>query len=194
MPKKSNSSTKSKIVNAAWNLFYENGYENTTVDEIIARSGTSKGSFYHYFSSKDSLLSSLSYVFDEKYRELEPCLEKEQTCFEKLMFLNQEMFRMIENKVDINLLSGLLSTQLVTKGEKNLLDYNRYYYKLIRKIVEEGQNRGEIKSESSTNEIVKLYAMCERALMYDWCICGGEYSLSHYAKSVLPLLFNDMMK
>lgn len=192
MPKKTNV-TKSKIVNAAWNLFYENGYENTTVDEIIARSGTSKGSFYHYFSSKDSLLSSLSYVFDEKYRELEPNLTKEQTCFEKLMYLNQEMFKMIENKVDINLLSGLLSTQLVTKGEKNLLDYNRYYYKLIRKIVEEGQSRGEIKSETSTSEIVKLYAMCERALMYDWCICNGEYTLSHYAKSVLPLLFNDIM-
>ena len=159
----------------------------------IARSGTSKGSFYHYFSSKDSLLSSLSYVFDEKYRELEPNLTKEQTCFEKLMYLNQEMFKMIENKVDINLLSGLLSTQLVTKGEKNLLDYNRYYYKLIRKIVEEGQSRGEIKSETSTSEIVKLYAMCERALMYDWCICNGEYTLSHYAKSVLPLLFNDIM-
>ena len=192
MPKKTNV-TKSKIVNAAWNLFYENGYENTTVDEIIARSGTSKGSFYHYFSSKDSLLSSLSYVFDEKYRELEPNLTKEQTCFEKLMYLNQEMFKMIENKVDINLLSGLLSTQLVTKGEKNLLDYNRYYYKLIRKIVEDGQSRGEIKSETSTSEIVKLYAMCERALMYDWCICNGEYTLSHYAKSVLPLLFNDIM-
>ncbi len=193
MSKKTNN-TKSKIVNAAWNLFYENGYENTTVDEIIARSGTSKGSFYHYFSSKDSLLSSLSYVFDEKYRELEPNLIKEHTCFEKLMYLNQEMFKMIENKVDINLLAGLLSTQLITKGEKNLLDYNRYYYKLIRKIVEDGQSRGEIKSETSTSEIVKLYAMCERALMYDWCICGGEYSLSNYAKSVLPMLFNDMMK
>ena len=192
MPKKTNA-TKSKIVNAAWNLFYENGYENTTVDEIIARSGTSKGSFYHYFNSKDSLLSSLSYVFDEKYKELEPNLTKEQTCFEKLMYLNQEMFKMIENKVDINLLSGLLSTQLVTKGEKNLLDYNRYYYKLIRKIVEEGQNRGEIKSDTSVSEIVKLYAMCERALMYDWCICGGEYSLSNYAKGVLPLLFNDIL-
>lgn len=192
MPKKSNA-TKIKIINAAWNLFYENGYENTTVDEIIARSGTSKGSFYHYFSSKDSLLSSLSYVFDEKYRELEPNLTKEQTCFEKLMYLNQEMFKMIENKVDIHLLSGLLSTQLITKGEKNLLDYNRYYYKLIRKIVEDGQSRGEIKSDTSTSEIVKLYAMCERALMYDWCICNGEYTLSHYAKSVLPLLFNDIM-
>lgn len=81
----------------------------------------------------------------------------------------------------------------MTKGEKNLLDYNRYYYKLIRKIVEDGQSRGEIKSETSTSEIVKLYAMCERALMYDWCICNGEYTLSHYAKSVLPLLFNDIM-
>jgi len=193
MPKKTNA-TKSKIVNAAWNLFYENGYENTTVDEIISRSGTSKGSFYHYFSSKDSLLSSLSYVFDEKYKELEPNLLDEQTCFEKLMYLNQEIFKMIENKVDINLLSGLLSTQLITKGEKNLLDYNRYYYKLIRKIVEEGQNRGEIKSETGTNEIVKLYAMCERALMYDWCIRDGEYSLSKYAKSVLPMLFDDIME
>lgn len=192
MPKKTNA-TKSKIVNAAWNLFYEQGYENTTVDEIIARSGTSKGSFYHYFSSKDSLLSSLSYVFDEKYKELEPNLADKQTCFEKLMFLNQEMFKMIENKVDINLLSGLLSTQLITKGEKNLLDYNRYYYKLIRKIVEEGQDRGEIKSETNTSEIVKLYAMCERALMYDWCICEGDYSLSQYARSVLPLLFNDIL-
>lgn len=192
MPKKTNA-TKSKIVNAAWNLFYENGYENTTVDEIITRSGTSKGSFYHYFTSKDSLLSSLSYVFDEKYRELEPNLTKEQSCFEKLMYLNQEIFMMIENKVDINLLSGLLSTQLITKGEKNLLDYNRYYYKLIRKIVEEGQDRGEIGKETGTGEIVKLYAMCERALMYDWCICGGDYSLSQYARSVLPLLFNDIM-
>lgn len=36
MPEKTNE-TKSKIVNATWNLFYENGYENTTVNEIIFR-------------------------------------------------------------------------------------------------------------------------------------------------------------
>ena len=103
------------------------------------------------------------------------------------------MFTMIENKVDINLLSGLLSTQLTTKGEKNLLDYTRYYYRLIRRIVEEGKAKGEIKQEASVSEIVKLYSMCERALMYDWCICAGEYSLSSYAKNVLPMLFDDIM-
>lgn len=192
MPKKTNV-TKIKIINAAWKLFYEQGYDDTTVDEIIAESGTSKGSFYHYFPSKDSLLGSLSYIFDEKYKELEANLSDSQTCFEKLMYLNHEIFTMIENKVDIHLLSGLLSTQLTTKGEKNLLDYSRYYYRLIRRIVEEGKAKGEIKTEVSVSEIVKLYSMCERALMYDWCICDGEYSLTSYAKSVLPMLFDDMM-
>ena len=70
MKKKSSRNTKSKIVSAAWQLFYQQGYDNTTIDEIVSASGTSKGSFYHYFDGKDSLLSSLSYLFDEKYEEL----------------------------------------------------------------------------------------------------------------------------
>ena len=71
MGKKSQKNTKAKIVSAAWRLFYEQGYDDTTIDEIIEESGTSRGSFYHYFDGKDALLSSLSYLFDEKYEELE---------------------------------------------------------------------------------------------------------------------------
>ena len=70
MAKKSGRNTKGRIISAAWKLFYQQGYDNTTVEEIIAESGTSKGSFYHYFEGKDALLSSLSYLFDEKYEEL----------------------------------------------------------------------------------------------------------------------------
>ena len=56
MAKKTARNTRGKIVSAAWKLFYEQGYEDTTVEDIIAASGTSKGSFYHYFGSKDDLL------------------------------------------------------------------------------------------------------------------------------------------
>ena len=192
-PKKAGKNTKGSIIKAAWKLFYDQGYDNTTVDEIIALSRTSKGSFYHYFSGKNELLSSLSYLFDEKYEELEPCLSEDMTCFEKLIFLNEKVFGMIENDIDINLLAGFLSNQLVTKGERPLLDYNRVYYRLIRRIVADGQAKGEVKADIPVGDLVKLYAMCERALMYDWCICGGEYSLPRYAKSVLPLLFDTLM-
>ena len=58
MSKKQPRNTKGKIISAAWKLFYEQGYDDTTIDEIIAESGTSKGSFYHYFEGKDALLGS----------------------------------------------------------------------------------------------------------------------------------------
>ena len=35
MAKKSSRNTKARIVSAAWKLFYEQGYEETTVEEII---------------------------------------------------------------------------------------------------------------------------------------------------------------
>lgn len=194
MKNKRGRNTKRKIVTAAWRLFYEQGYDHTTVDEIIELSETSKGSFYHYFEGKDALLSSLSMLFDEKYEELIPTLTDDMDSFEKLLYLNQELFQLIENAVSLDLLARLYSTQLTTKGEKHLLDHNRIYYKLLRQIVQEGQSKGELRSDLSVNEITKLYALCERALMYDWCICNGDYSLKGYAKTVMPMLLREIRK
>lgn len=194
MKNKRGKNTKRKIVTAAWRLFYEQGYDHTTVDEIIELSETSKGSFYHYFEGKGALLSSLSMLFDEKYEELIPTLTDDMDSFEKLLYLNQELFQLIENSVSLDLLARLYSTQLTTKGEKHLLDHNRIYYKLLRQIVQEGQSRGELRTDLSVNEITKLYALCERALMYDWCICNGDYSLKSYAKTVMPMLLREIRK
>lgn len=188
MAKKTARNTKGKIITAAWDLFYEQGYEDTTIEEIIDKSGTSKGSFYHYFEGKDALLGSLSYIFDEEYEKLQNEIVDDTHSFDKLLYLNIRLFSMIEERIDIDLLTRLYSTQLVTKGEKHLLDNKRLYYKLLRKIVSEGQKKGELTEEMSVNEIVKLYAMCERSLLYDWCLCNGDYSLKNYAKTAMPML------
>ena len=104
MPKKRRS-TKSKIVKAAWTLFHKNGYEQTTVDEIIAASKTSKGTFYHYFKGKEALLNTLSYLFDDKYEELAGIVDPDLSAYDKLLFFNHELFYMIETTIDVNLLS-----------------------------------------------------------------------------------------
>lgn len=192
MSKKNEKNTRGKIINAAWDLFYEQGYEDTTVEEIIEKSGTSKGSFYHYFEGKDALLGSLSYIFDEEYLKLKDEMPDTMSSFDKLLYLNAELFAVIEDRIDIDLLTRLYSTQLITKGEKHLLDNKRPYYKLLRAIVTDGQKNGEITSEMTVNEIVKLYAMSERALIYDWCLSGGEYSLRSYARRVMPMFLSEM--
>ena len=125
MAKKNTRNTRGKIVSAAWKLFYEQGYEDTSVEEIIDLSKTSKGSFYHYFDGKDALLSTLSTLFDEKYEELREQLTDEMSAIDQLLFLNQELFRMIENSISLDLLTRLYSTQLTTNGEKHLLDQDR---------------------------------------------------------------------
>lgn len=186
MSKRKERNTKGKIVSAAWKLFYEQGYDNTTIEEIIDESGTSKGSFYHYFDGKDSLLSSLSYLFDDKYLELEHIIDENMNAFDKLMYLNVELFDMVENTISIDLLTQLYSSQLITKGERHLLDSNRVYFIYLRKIIIDGQKKNELRNDFSVNEIVKAYALCERAFLYDWCLCGGSYSLKNYSKEMMP--------
>ncbi len=190
--KKSSNNTKSRIVSAAWKLFYEQGFDKTTVDEIVELSATSKGSFYHYFDSKEALLGSLSYLFDEKYIELEPTLDYSKGYLSALFYLTKELFLMIENNIDIELLSRFYAQQLSRKGERELIDHARQYYKLTKKIVGLGQENGEITKEKSSAEIVRLYALCERALLYDWCLHGGEYSLSEYSQTVMPLFLSGL--
>ena len=192
MAKKAARKTKSKIVTAAWKLFYNQGYEDTTIEEIIAESATSKGSFYHYFEGKDALLSSLSYMFDEKYEELSETLTDEWNSYDVLLYLNHELFQMIENTVDFDLLCRLFSTQLTTRGERHLMDNNRVYYKLLRKIISQGREKGELTNSMTANEIVKYYALCERGMMYDWCLSNGSYSLSEYCKNFMPYLLGKI--
>ena len=179
-----------KIINAAWELFYENGYENTTIEDIVERSETSKGTFYHHFSGKDALLSTLSYLFDDKYESLESGIDYDGDAFKTLIDLNKELFFMIENRVSLDLLARMYSTQLITTGEKHLLDNSRTYFKLLRKIIIHGQQNGQLRSDVSTNEILKAYALFERALLYDWCICNGNYSLCNYSQTLLPMFLN----
>ena len=191
MAKKNSRNTKGRIISAAWKLFYEQGYEETTVEDIVFESGTSKGSFYHYFDGKDALMGTLAYVLDEKYEELKPTLDPEREAIETLVYINHELYAMIESSVSIDLLTRLLSTQLLARGEKHLLDRNRVYFRLLRQIVRQGVERGEFRPDLTVDEIVKAFAMWERAQLYDWCLCSGDYSLVTYADKMTPLFLKS---
>lgn len=189
--RKNSRNTRGKIISAAWKLFYEQGYEETTVEDIVFESGTSKGSFYHYFDGKDALLGTLAYVFDEKYEELLQVMNPELGAVEKLIYLNHELFAMIDSGISMDLVARLLSTQLLARGEKSLLDRNRLYFKLLRRIIADGLASGELRADRTAGEILRAYAMWERALLYDWCLSGGEYSLVAYTDQMTPLFLSD---
>lgn len=193
MPRKRRS-TKSRIIKAAWNLFYKNGYDNTTVEDIIAASKTSKGTFYHYFKGKEALLNSLSDLFDQKYEELAATVDPDMCPYDKLLFLNHELFHMIETSVDIHLLAFLYSSQLTTKDKKSLSDNKRFYFRWVSEIINDALESGDFSNTSTTEELMNIYAMYERALLYDWALFKGKFSLTKHSDRLLPHVLDMFVK
>ena len=50
---------RQELLNAAEKLFCQQGYEKTSVQDILGVTGLSKGGFYHHFSGKDEMLAAL---------------------------------------------------------------------------------------------------------------------------------------
>lgn len=79
---KKRKSAKNRIVTEDGSLFsMKSAGTGTTVDDIIALSGTSKGSFYYYFNTKDELLNTLSVILDDFYEELESRMNPDLNSF-----------------------------------------------------------------------------------------------------------------
>lgn len=55
------------IMLAAEKLFYENGYENTSVQDMLNAMDLSKGGFYHHFESKEAVMAA---ICEEKTQEM----------------------------------------------------------------------------------------------------------------------------
>jgi AcrR family transcriptional regulator len=66
---------RESIINAAKELFYEKGFQVTTMEDIAAAAELSKGTLYLYFGSKDELYVTIILegfqIIDERLKEIE---------------------------------------------------------------------------------------------------------------------------
>src|SRR5215467_11032530 len=62
------------ILEAAWAVFRELGFEAATVRDIIRRTGLSVGAFYNYYRSKEEVFAALA---DDGARRFRPVLHAE---------------------------------------------------------------------------------------------------------------------
>ncbi|MBM6386859.1 MULTISPECIES: TetR/AcrR family transcriptional regulator [Paenibacillus] len=60
--------TKKKLADASRALFVQKGYKATSIEDIVAATGSSKGNIYYHFKSKEGLFL---YLIDEWDREWE---------------------------------------------------------------------------------------------------------------------------
>lgn len=185
-------SSRSKIVQAAWELFREKGYVETTITDVIDRAKVTEEEFYQQFSQKDDLEHTLGDLFDEKYIQLMVSMNPRFSHFEKLVYLNKELFSLIEEQVPFELVSHIYVG--MPEERQELLNKKRFYYHLIPQIIAEGQQKGEFSSEEPPEALAETYASLERGLIYDWCVKGGKESLCINGQKILPIYLEHLLQ
>ena len=133
--------TKNKILNAASMLFLEKGYEETTMQDIMERSGVSKGAIYHYFASKQEIISFMIKDAQKHIntRFLEIADDNSLSVEEKIKAV---ITYFIENREQ----NILISNKWIDKVPYALVDTirnaNKYIAPQIAKIIKQGTQNG----------------------------------------------------
>lgn len=136
--------TKSRIMETAFKLLLEKGFDNVSITEVKRESNITTGGFYHHFDSKDTLMVEVikKYIFNYFYLTMENIKNFEGTPKEKLKVA---ILSMTGDDTVIN-----ESTQLVGGPEK--IDYRTLHLLLI-----EGVQKYDMISEIYTEFFRKLF-------------------------------------
>lgn len=116
--------TKQLIMEAAFELFYTRSYTAVGVQEICQKAGVKKGSFYHFFTSKQALMIDVLDMSWQRFYEgvIKPTLESQHSPLECIaQFLNYNYLHQCSIKEAEGLIKGCpygnLATELSTQDD-----------------------------------------------------------------------------
>jgi AcrR family transcriptional regulator len=69
--------TRTNILKTALLLFLEKGYKDVSYQDLVKKTGLSKGAMYHYFSSKEELLNAVFDLFSQSSIQPAPIAPEE---------------------------------------------------------------------------------------------------------------------
>jgi AcrR family transcriptional regulator len=137
---------KAQIYRAAMNCFHRKGYHLTTMDDIVAESGLSKGTLYWYFKGKkDLFISMLRQVMDPFGQEMASVAGQESSAADKLR-ASMALFR--AELAEMGTFFGIMiEAWALTRHDEKVEDLVREIYApyadLMARIVQEGVSNGE---------------------------------------------------
>ncbi|CAH0246175.1 hypothetical protein ASG97_20150 [Bacillus sp. Soil745] len=184
--------TREKILQISLKLFSEKGYEKVTVDEIVKKSGTSKGSFYQHFSAKSDIFLVRFIEVDDYYREVFRSFPVDMDATEKLLIFIRKLMRFLEVEMGKDLMKVIYSSALDSKEHTYFLNSNRSLFKIIRSLIEEAKEQNDIGTDQSVNEISQLIIQSLMGIIYHWGLNNSEQSLESLSIPLTKTIINGL--
>lgn len=177
---------KLELVNTAMDLFRENGYEQTSVSDIVKKVGVAQGTFYYYFQSKDGMVDA---IIDYNLRNnLEKTVrsimaDDSTDATQKLQLIVEASVLMNNGEHSYAEYMGAKNAMLRQKFRAR---YNEIFVPLITEVVEQGIDKG-VFHDSHPRETVELL-MAMFGLLYDQIAlspCPADFErMQHTAEDI----------
>ena len=162
---------KKQLLKIASKLFLENGFEKTSIQEIIDHANIARGTFYHHFKSKDSILKELISRFIN-----DMLLEIGKSEHEESKMLNHRLNNLFKsiNNYELNQ-SNTLHLLLKTMYSDSNLKLRKYFTQMlinkfspiIDSMISDSIKENEIKSDILNNIgklIIQIKILCNESL------------------------------
>ncbi|QUH26474.1 TetR/AcrR family transcriptional regulator [Serpentinicella alkaliphila] len=178
--------TQDKIYKTAVELIEIKGFQNITVEEICKKAGVSVGSFYNSFKSKNEILDTIFKLADDYFLNVVANNIKTGSTQEKII-------KYFIYYADYNVDRGIdFVKQLYTVKNNLFATKGRSMQTVLEKIIDEGQNKGEITKDMTPEETVRFLFIAVRGIVYDWCLHNGEYDLTEAVHSYVNRLIKTL--
>lgn len=164
--------TKNKIYETAVQLLKEGRFNQIKVEDICKEANVSVGSFYNSFSSKNDIFIEIYQVADEYFLNSVVNNLKSGNIFERII-------RYFNLYAEYNIRQGVEFIRNLYHVDNHLfISEGRPMQRVLLNLIEEGQKSGELKGDSTPEEIVRFLFTCARGIVYDWCLHHGSYDLA----------------
>ncbi|CAG9614645.1 hypothetical protein BACCIP111899_03878 [Bacillus rhizoplanae] len=184
--------TRDKILKTALKLFSQKGYDKVTVDEIVKKTGTSKGSFYQHFSAKSDIFLERFTEVDNYYLEVFHSFPKDMDPFEKLFIFTQKLLRFLEEEMGKDLMKVIYSSALNSKEHTYFLNSNRSLFQIIFTLLEEAKDQGSIGTDQCVEVISTMVTQSLMGSIYHWGIHDSDQSLESLSMPLIKTILEGL--
>lgn len=185
--------TRAAILDSARRLFGHHGYEETSVRELAATAGVTKGAFYHHYTSKEEVLEELHATFLEDLRQdFEKAIaDPDARPEDKLRALMVAMLERVDRHQDIVLVFAQQTRHLDRTRIRTLLErqaaLDHLVLRLVTDAIEDGDFRRDLDPYAATYGILGL---CTWA--YRWRQPDGRLSATDTAEVFASLVLGGL--
>ena len=145
---------RARVLDAAVELFARQGYDGTSVAQVIERAGVAKGGFYHHFASKEALLYEVyGDLITRQLSAMDEILERGLSATETLRLLIDDLVVSTADSAQQALVFWQEQHRL---GDARTAEYRkarRRYHDAVKKLVRDGQTSGEFATVASPDMV-----------------------------------------